>query len=113
MNKQLICIFSIFVLVCLAGCSKTETPAPSASNTVEIKNFAFNPAEIDINKGDTVSWVNLDSVPHAIAFDNGGGLADSENLGNGQNYSQSFDKEGTYAYHCKIHPSMKGKVVVK
>ena len=78
--------------------------------TVDISNFAFNPSELTIKIGDTITWINQDSVQHTITFDSG---LDSGILSKGQNYPHTFDKAGAYTYHCKIHPSMKGKVIVK
>ena len=84
----------------------------AASNiTVNIKNFSFNPFALNINQGDTVVWTNQDSVPHQLvsvssAFSSGF-------LSNGQSFSFTFSQSGTYSYHCAIHPSMKGEIVVK
>jgi plastocyanin len=36
----------------------------------------------------------------------------SDNIGNGGTYSFTFDKAGTYPYHCTIHPGMTGVVIV-
>ena len=86
-------------------------PAPSSAKTytVNIQNFAFSPASISINVGDTIVWTNYDSAPHQIA---GNGLSSSP-LSNGQSYSFKFSSAGTYSYHCAIHPSMTGSIIVK
>jgi plastocyanin len=78
---------------------------------VKIKNFTFSPASLDAKVGDKVTWTNGDDVAHTVTFDdaaNGG----SGSLNNGNSFEMTFDKAGTYAYHCKIHPSMKGTVTV-
>jgi len=83
----------------------------SANTTaVSIVNFSFNPATITVNKGDTVVWTNNDSVNHQIAGD--GGLGGPV-MNKGQTYSFTFNTAGTFNYHCAIHPSMKGIVVVQ
>jgi plastocyanin len=86
-------------------------PAPQVYN-VEISNFAFSPSTLTINVGDTVIWTNLDSVSHTITSDIGGELS-SSTFGNGQTYSHYFTAAGIYDYHCSIHTSMKGEIVVQ
>jgi plastocyanin len=82
---------------------------PQGSIQVSIKNFAFDPAEVNINKGDTVTWTNNDSVTHIISGDG----FNSGSLGNGQSYSFTFNTAGKFDYICSIHTYMKGSVVVK
>ena len=76
-----------------------------------IKNFAFSPAQITVNKGDTVVWTNNDTAPHTVTGDNGG--PDSPTLQNGATYSYTFNTAGTFPYYCSIHPMMKGIVTVQ
>lgn len=87
-----------------------ETPVAS-SVTVDIKNFAFSPSTLNIKTGTKVTWVNNDSAPHTIVSDSGS-LLDSQTLSTGQSFSFTFTEPGSINYHCGIHPSMKGKVVV-
>lgn len=90
----------------------SNTPsAPQSGNAITIQNFAFSPATINVKVGDTVTWTNRDSAPHQIASDSGSELS-SSTLSNGATYSHTFTSAGTYAYHCAIHTSMKGSVVV-
>src|SRR5215211_5108112 len=77
---------------------------------VSIKNFAFNPPNTTVSAGTTVTWVNNDQVPHTPTANDG--AFDSGTLQPGQSYSFVFDKPGTYAYHCNIHPDMTGTITV-
>lgn len=86
-----------------------ETPDPSGAYPVSIKNFAFSPAVLSIKTGDTVIWTNNDSSLHSV---NGIGF-ESNDMGKGQSYSYTFTSSGTFDYICKIHPSMKGQIIVK
>ena len=76
---------------------------------VHIKNFAFDPASLDVKVGDTVIWTNNDDMAHSIVM---GGVTSSI-LSKGDSFSFVFDKVGSYSYHCGIHPSMKGVINVK
>jgi len=87
-----------------------------SDNTVTIKDFAFTPQTITVNKGDIVRWENMDPAPHRIMFTDSSGRdtsAESGVLASYQSWSTKFESTGTYSYYCKIHPAMKGTVVVK
>ena len=79
---------------------------------VSIANFAFSPKTITLNKGDTVTWINNDSAPHKAVGDTLNSLS-SETMSKGQKYTFTFNDTGDFAYHCSIHPSMKGNIIVK
>ena len=80
---------------------------------VEIKDFAFNPAEIRITAGTVVTWTNSDVVAHTATATDPRGAFDSGNLNPGQSFSFTFDTAGTYEYFCSYHPFMKGTIVVE
>jgi plastocyanin len=89
----------------------SSTPSQTSKN-IEISGFAFNPSTLTVNVGDTVIWTNMDSISHTITSDSGNELS-SSSFGNGQTYSHTFTTAGTFNYHCSIHVSMKGKVIVQ
>ena len=80
------------------------------SQSVEIKNFAFNPATLSVKAGDKVTWTNADSAAHTVTFDDGS--ADSKNMANNATFEHTFSSAGTFAYHCAIHSQMKGSITV-
>jgi glucose/arabinose dehydrogenase/plastocyanin len=81
-----------------------------APNTVSIMNFAFQPATLTINPGDTVTWVNNDTAAHTSTSDTG--VWDSGTLASGQSFSFTFTSPGSFPYHCEFHPGMLGTIVV-
>jgi plastocyanin len=83
----------------------------TSGTAVTIQNFAFSPATLEVSKGDIVTWTNEDSVPHQIASDTNVFLGSSMNKG--QTFSFTFTETGIFPYHCAIHPSMQGKIIVK
>lgn len=78
--------------------------------TVPIRDFFFDPAEITIDSGTTVMWVNEGSHPHTVTSDDG--QFDSETLNPGDSFMVTFSGQGTLTYHCEIHPFMTGSVTV-
>lgn len=91
-----------------------ETPADIVSTpksyTVEIKQMAFNPAEITVNKGDTVIFINNDILAHN-ATEETSKLWASPDLEPGQSWI--LEAKVSSDYYCTIHPVMKGKIIVK
>jgi plastocyanin len=79
-------------------------------NTVDIKNFAFSPANLTVRVGTTVTWTNKDSDAHTVTSSNG--PLHSATLNTGDTYRYTFTKAGTYSYLCSIHPFMLGSVQV-
>jgi plastocyanin len=86
--------------------------AVAKSETVTIDNFTFRPAELTVNPGTSVTWVNRDDIPHNIvSTDNS--FHKSPPLDTGEKFSHTFEKSGVYHYICGIHPQMKGVVTVR
>ena len=61
--------------------------------------------------GDVITWTNTDSVPHKVALDDGS-CTMSNSITTGSPQSLVFTKAGTYAFHCSIHPTMKGTITI-
>jgi plastocyanin len=118
----LLVITSLLLMNCSAGPAASSPPATatpqspgaaqpiSPATAVTIKGFAFDPASVTVKVGTSVTWTNEDSAPHTISSDKGDW--DSGRLAQGGTYTHKFDQAGTYAYHCAVHPSMTGTVVV-
>lgn len=82
----------------------------STAHTVVIKDFAFNPANIAIKAGDTVTWVNQDSARHSATDLNG--AFDTGLLSTGQEASLTFGGAGTFNYRCTPHGNMRGTITI-
>lgn len=91
--------------------STTTTPSSSTSS-VDIKNMMFTPSQVTIDKGTTVTWTNNDNVAHTVTADNNQSF-DSGTIDPGKTYSFNFNTAGSYQYHCTIHSSMRGTIVVR
>jgi plastocyanin len=93
----------------------TSTPAATgggaAATAVDIKDFAFNPAETTVKVGQKVTWTNDDSTEHNVVADDG--TFKSEDLEQGDTYEYTADKAGTFSYVCTYHPQMKATLTVE
>jgi len=94
------------------GLASSASAAPSAATQgVSVANFTFSPTSLTINVGDSVKWTNSDAATHTVTADAGGF---SSTLGpSGGTFTFQFTSAGTFAYHCAIHPSMTGSVIVR
>jgi plastocyanin len=85
--------------------------ALAAEESVTIEGFAFDPAGLTIDVGDTVTWTNGDQVAHTATAN--GGAFDTGTIAGGAADSVTFDTAGTFAYHCTIHATMTGTITVR
>jgi len=139
-----VAVLAVLVLAACGGSSAgsgASTPASSptsaiaGSSAVSIADFAFSPPTLTVKAGTTVTWTNNDGAPHTVTSTNNDGAPhtvtstdgpstsaqitgafDSGDLGQGETFSFTFDKAGTYYYDCTIHAaqaSMHGIVVVQ
>jgi plastocyanin len=88
--------------------SSTPVSIPTGAST--LGNRAFNPDELDVATGTTVTWTNTDSIAHTSTSDAAGW--DSGAIAPRGQFSMTFQNAGTFRYHCGIHPGMVGTVTV-
>jgi plastocyanin len=84
--------------------------AADPAHTVIQSGRAFHPAEVTINRGESLTFTNNDEFIHQIYVT---GLFDSDEKSPGENLTQSFTQTGTFEVHCHIHPKMKLVVHVR
>lgn len=87
--------------------------APDAApGEVIMKGIRFQPADITVKVGDTVTWKNEDPVEHN-AVDEAGGKFKSELFGEGGTYEYTAEEAGKIDYVCTVHPGMNGTITVE
>jgi plastocyanin len=86
------------------------TQSSTATAEVTIDNFSFRPQTITVGVGTTVTWTNRDDIPHTVVSDDG--IFKSKARDTDEKFSYTFDKAGTYPYHCSLHPKMTGQAIV-
>ena len=106
------------LLLALAGCGGGSdaggSPAPATSGdtvTIAMKDVKFAPADVTVKVGQTVHWVNQDTVEHNVVADRGAQFK-SPLFGHGQSFDWKARTPGTVQYECTIHPGMTGKLTV-
>ncbi len=99
----------------LLGLLAIVGPVSAANRGVNIgeanERYFFSPKTLYVDVGDTVTWTNGTDKAHTVTSDSGGEL-DSSQLAASATFEHVFAAEGTFAYHCTIHPYATAKVVV-
>jgi plastocyanin len=84
---------------------------------VSMQNIQFDPAEVTVNTGETVTWTNDEAVAHDVDGSGPGGDFSSGpegGMNEGDEFAFTFDEPGTYDYVCRVHaPGMAGTVTVR
>jgi plastocyanin len=104
-------LFTSAALGALAGAALTAHSFAQASGAVAINSFKFGPETVTVSAKAPITWTNNDGAPHQV-------VVASKNLKTavlqkGNTGQLSIAEAGSYDYVCGIHPSMKGKIVVK
>lgn len=76
---------------------------------VTIDKLVFAPAEVSAKVGDTIEWINKDALVHTATATNGDW---NVNIPGSQRGQVVLKKPGAADYYCKLHPNMKGRIVV-
>jgi plastocyanin len=120
-----VCALALVAAGCGSSSKKTTANPPAASSTqssssssssggtvtVDMKNIAFSPNSVTVKVGQTVKWVNQDTVAHNVTAQSG--AFKSTNFGPGGSFTFKATKPGTFGYVCTIHPGMNGTLIVK
>jgi plastocyanin len=95
------------------GSNTCESPivVGDVSTTVEIRDYAYSPGNLQVPVGATVTWTNDDGAQHTATAKSRDW--DTGKLGQGESGAITFRVAGTYTYYCTIHPSMVARVVVR
>lgn len=100
------------VAAALALAAAAAPAAGAATVDVQVRDFAFRPALVQIALGDEVRWVQGGATTHTVtALASAPERFDFE-LSPGQEARRAFPNAGRFAYRCTIHPDMRGVVQV-
>ncbi len=95
----------------LAGVALSPQVVAQGAGAVSIASFKFAPETVTVAPNAAITWTNNDSAPHQV-------VVSAKNLktpvlNKGQSAELKIADAGSYDYICGIHPSMKGKIVIK
>jgi plastocyanin len=106
------------------GASTSEQPAGDGGGgggggaQVSMKNIQFNPKDVTVKAGETITFTNGEAVPHDVHKTSGPGddfaSGPTGGMQEGDTFELTLDKPGKYQYVCDVHaPGMAGSITVK
>ena len=126
MGRTLVTIAVVIALAAALALARQPTQpaqaAPSAApgtKTSEITDESLR--NISVIVGDRVTWTNLDNDVHTVTSGQNGVFTTFDGVGwssgilnNGDSFSYTFKKVGSFDYACEVHPfTMNATVSVK
>jgi plastocyanin len=99
----------ILGMAALAGSAALNAAPAGHEYTVPIANMAYGPVPSGLKVGDSIVWVNKDSVPHTVTSrDHSFDLR----IGPGQRGRLNLTKAGTFQVYCIFHAPMRATLSV-
>lgn len=105
--------FSVILFFVFGGCKKNDIGNPGP-NEVWLVYKAFNPTQLQVDSGATVTFTNKDNADHSVTSNSG--LFDSGKIKSGNSFTYTFNTKGNYYFYCNYHSSNsseQGAIVVK
>jgi amicyanin len=109
----LLVLMGVLLLTQNSNVSNSQVSTAATTNhSISITEYMFSPSQLIIKVGDTVVWTNNGATSHTVTSDSGSELS-SPTLSSNGIYAHTFNAAGTYNYHCSIHPTMTGVIIVQ
>lgn len=124
-GKTLVSAWIVVLVVALTAgnCTRDDSgPAapegPNRDGVVEVRllpSLRFDPAELAVEPGTTVRWINATNLFHTISPDGHSEWERFETSREGEVFEHTFEDPGEFAYLCEPHLSfgMTGSVTVR
>jgi plastocyanin len=98
-------------LICIAASFAPGAHAAGTTHAVRIEGMKFIPERLEVAAGDTVVWTNKDFLPHSVTASEA--RVESGDLAPNKAWRFIARKKGEMRYICRLHPVMKGVLVVR
>lgn len=103
--------WAVLVLVSVSLPGRPVSAQHMQTHTIEITGLKFVPEVARGRVGDTISFVNMDLVPHTATQASAGW--DSGLLAKGKSWFLKLEAAGTLEYYCRFHPTMRAKIEIE
>lgn len=85
---------------------------PTSAHEIDMKDKVYLPANLVVNAGEELSFLNKDNIQHNVFSSSGKNAFDLGTYGAGLKRSVRFQEEGIVKVYCNIHPDMATYVAV-
>jgi len=102
---------AFFLSAGLAAGAAFGADNPGHEATIKMTQQAFVPAQITVDAGMPITWINNDTVPHSVTAQDG--KFDSGPIQPGAQFKWTPQDAGALNYHCIFHPSMTAVMTVR
>ena len=101
-----------------SGAKTSAEPAAGGGAQVGMKDVQFDPEDLTVKTGETITFTNDEAIPHDVHKTSGPGAdfssGDSGGMSEGDTFELTLDEPGKYEYVCNVHaPGMAGSITVK
>jgi plastocyanin len=100
------------------GSTEQSGGGGGAGIEVSMENVQFEPQDVTVKAGETITFTNNESIPHDVHKTSGPGddfsSGGSGEMQQGDTFELTLDQPGSYEYVCNVHaPGMAGTITVK
>ncbi len=104
------CLLCLTFLWSCQSSGTQEIGAPQV-DTIHISGMQFHPSKLTVNKRDTVVWINEGIVKHNVTAYPDSAWTSGKIATGGDSWKKVITD--SFPYFCSIHPTMKGKILLK
>lgn len=111
---RLFYLFSGILLATVVSCGKNETDPAGGNlptNYILVKDSSFSPSPLTVVSGSSVTFVNNTGATHTLMSDDSSTIQ-LVSIAPGTSYFFKKDTSGTFPYHCTLHPSARGTIIL-
>ncbi|MES2593413.1 MAG: cupredoxin domain-containing protein [Bacteroidota bacterium] len=104
---------ALVLLFALTACKKEDKGSPGV-NEIWLEYKAYNPSQLVVAPGTTVTFINKDNANHSVTSANN--IFDSGTVKSGSSYTYTFNDKGTFYFFCNYHSTNsaeQGAILVK
>jgi plastocyanin len=107
LRRRLVLAAASAAVAIIAGPASSQTSP--LEHTVTIADMSYGQIPSGLKVGDTVVWVNHDTVPHSVTARN---HSFDLRISPGRRVSMVLDKAGVFPFFCIYHAAMRGTLNV-